>query len=198
MNTKSGGVKSFFQEYFKLAPEVQQSFNQLVDLEFSRMGYELHEWKGLEFSGDFNQWVKHGFSELPGELEPEGRAILKSYYSRLAFKMHEILTKAFSEDSKGFISSLPRLMGFSSENILQAICFHDFKSGTAAVIDIHRFQDLKKSLKLVKILPFDDISSVEIMLGDWSLQLRIKPMNKFTTTAIKINCSVKLKQPSDA
>lgn len=198
VNTKSGGVKSFFSEYFQLRPLVQNKFNQLVDLEFSRMGYELHEWKGLEFTGDFSGWVKHGLTELPGELAPEGRSILKAYYARLAGNMHEILSVAYAENPKSFVSSLPRLMGFSSDKILQAICFHDFKAGSAPVIDIHTFGDLKSSLKSVSISAFDNISSVDILLGDWSLQLRIKPMNKFTTTAIKMNCSVKLKRPSDA
>ena len=37
------------------------------------------------------------------------------------------------------------------------------------------------------------ISSFEIVFGKTTLQIRVKPMNKFTAPALKVNCSVKVK-----
>lgn len=197
VNTKSGGIKSFFTQYFPfLNPDIQRSFNQFVDLEFSRMAFELHAVHEMEYAGSFDQWVKRGFSELPGELSSDERAILKSYYARIASEMHKIFTAALKQDPAQFRKSLLPLMGFGKEEILQVICFHDFPDTSSSEIDIHSFEDVNKGLHEASIREFGNISSVEFDIGDWSLQVRVKPMNKFTTTAIKINCSVKVKRPS--
>lgn len=198
VNTKSGGIKSFFNQYFGfIDPDVQQKFNQLVDLEFNRMAVELHAFHDLEYPGTFSLWVGQGLSELPGELSPPERRILKQYYARLAHVMHQILTQAMEQDEKLFSCSLPALFGLSSPQILQVVCFHDFKTSAPPEIEIHTYQQLASELAKVSIRPFQNISSVELELGGWSLQIRIKPMNKFTTTAIKMNCSVKFRQPND-
>lgn len=197
VNTKSGGIKSFFSMYFPfLDPEIQKSFNQFVDLEFSRMAYELHALHDMDYPGNFDQWIKKGFSELPGELSTDERAILKAYYARIASEMHRIFELAQKSNQVQFNQSLLPLMGFGKTDILQVICFHEFPDSEASQIDIHSFADVSQGLSKTVILPFGDISSVEFGIGDWSLQVRVKPMNKFTTTAIKINCSVKVKRPS--
>jgi hypothetical protein len=193
VNTKSGGIKSFLLQYFSFAdPSVQAQFNQLVDLEFNRMALELHELHGLDYPGNFSIWVKHGLSELPGESAAAERVILKQYYARLAHELYHCLLQARQESPEQFAAALPALLGFSSPDILQVICFHDFKSGGPAQIELHSFMELAQELKEVRILPFQHTASVGIEIGKWTLQIRIKPMNKFTTTAIKINCSVKV------
>jgi hypothetical protein len=195
VNTKSGGIKSFFSQYFPFVDSrVQQKFNQFVDMEFNRMALDLHALYDLEYTGDFSQWVKSGFSELPGELDQDSRSILKSYYARIAQEMHHILRGAFNLDKNKFISSLPPLLGFGNEDILQVICFHEFPTSDSPQIEIHRFHDIQEQLDQAVIREFSQISSVELDIGAWSLQIRVKPMNKFTTTAIKINCSVKVKR----
>ncbi|MGE3610228.1 MAG: hypothetical protein AB7I27_11615 [Bacteriovoracaceae bacterium] len=192
VNTKSGGIKSFFLQYFSFLPaSYQTSFNQSVDLEFERMAIELHQFHGLDYPGNFSLWIKNGLSELPGELGHEERNILKSYYARLAKEVHRILSAAKDLDPKAFSMALAPLMGFSDPEILQLICFHDFKTGNEVKIEIHSFEQIATSLIDNKILPFHSISSVEIDTGQCSLQIRIKPMNKFTTTAIKMNCSTR-------
>jgi hypothetical protein len=192
VNTKSGGIKSFFSEYFPFLPApVQADFNQLVDMEFNRMAVELHELHELEYSGSFQPWVGQGLSELPGELDPPGRAVLKRYYSRLAAKLHEILERAQAEWPREFRQSLPTLMGFGTKQMLQVICYHDFKSGGPCEVELHTFQQLSEVLEAVRLKSFEQKASVEVELGNWMLQIRIKPMNKFTTTAIKMNCSIK-------
>lgn len=197
VNTKSGGIKSFFSQYFPfIDPSVQQRFNQLVDMEFNRMAIELHALHDIDYPGDFSSWVKRGLSELPGELDPDSRLILKNYYARIAREMFDIFEKALKENRTAFLEGLPALMGFGSRDILQVIFFHDFPGGIAHDIDIHSFKDVSDSLAGTRLKSFGDISSVEFEIGNWALQVRVKPMNKFTTTAIKINCSVKVTPPS--
>ena len=195
VNTKSGGIKSFFEHYFNfILPKVQQDFNVMVDQEFVRMSFELHALNDMEYSGNYLHWVKAGKSELPGELAVEERQILKSFYARIAFEMHRILSDAQKKYPTEFSNSLPALMGFSNPDILQLVYFHDFKSQGEGSVSIHSYSQVAKSLENSNIFPFAQTSSVEIGLGDWALQIRVKPMNKFTTTAIKINCSVKVNQ----
>lgn len=195
VNTKSGGIKSFFTQYFSFLPrDFQESFNQLVDVEFNRMASELHVLEDLDYGGTFSEWVKAGHSELPGELSSEARLILKSYYARLAKEMHSILTKAYELDPGDFGRSLAPLMGFGNARILQVVCFHDFNKSHEAQIEIHPFEEVSSELQNATIFEFGETSSVEMAIGHWVLQIRIKPMNKFTTTAIKINCSVKVKK----
>lgn len=194
VNTKSGGIKSFFTQYFSfISPAVQQDFNQFVDMEFNRMALELHALHDLEFTGNFQQWGQKGYSELPGELDEESRKILKSYYSRIAQEIHRILGQALFENTEHLKKSLPTLMGFGNSKILQVICYHDFPQGQDHSILIHSYEEVASQLDKTELKPFGDISSVEFSLGNWTLQIRVKPMNKFTTTAIKINCSVKSK-----
>jgi hypothetical protein len=197
VNTKSGGIKSFFEIYFPfIASSAQQSFNALVDQEFTRMSYELHALNDIDYNGDYSRWVKLGKSELPGELNEAERKILKGFYARIAIEIHNILTAAQKADAKSFAQSLPALMGFSSPEILQLVYFHDFKSGSGegGWAAIHSYHDVEKWLSEASLTPFNYTSSVEVQMGEWTLQIRVKPMNKFTTTAIKINCSVKFKQ----
>ncbi len=198
VNTKSGGIKSFFESYFSFIPAtVQREFNSFVDQEFTRMSYELHELNDLEYPGNYSLWVRSGKSELPGELAPEERLILKSFYARVATQIHSILTRAQQSDAALFSRSLPSLMGFSSPQILQLVCFHDFKAHGVCSVMVHCFADVDKWLHQVKLRPFSQTSSVEIGIGEWTLQIRVKPMNKFTTTAIKMNCSVKFRQTDE-
>ena len=195
VNTKSGGIKSFFDHYFSfINSKIQQDFNQLVDQEFIRMSYELHALNDMEYPGDYSRWIQNGKSELPGELPIEERSILKSFYARIAVEMHKILKEAHQARPVEFFASLPALMGFSTPEILQLVYFHDFKSKGNGFVSIHSYGEVLSSLEKARLLPFNQTSSVEISLGEWALQIRVKPMNKFTTTAIKINCSVKFKQ----
>lgn len=192
VNTKSGGVKSFFSTYFPFAKaELQEKFSQRVDLEFEAMARELHELHDLPFSGDFKNWVNTGLSELPGEIGTEGRQVLKLYYARLAGEMQKAFETLEKENPDALRDALALLMGFGNSEILQLVCFHDFKGSAPVRSEVHLYQDLQRNLKSLSLLPFSETASVEWQVGEWRLQVRIKPMNKFTTTAIKINCSVK-------
>lgn len=195
VNTKSGGIKSFFEVYFPfIHQDIQTQFNGFVDREFTRTAFELHALNDWDYPGDYSLWVQSGKSELPGELSDEESKILKAFYARVAMEMHHILSLAQKEYPAPFSSSLSALMGFSSQDILQLICFHDFKTQGDSQVELHRFSDIAPLLESAQLKPFNQTASVEIKLGEIALQIRVKPMNKFTTTAIKINCSVKFRQ----
>lgn len=192
VNTKSGGVKSFFAAYFPaVTRETQEEFNRAVDLEFEAMARELHALVDLPYAGDFKDWVRAGYSELPGEIGEAGRVILKAYYARLAREVHRIFSLLEARDPMALRSSLPPLMGFGSEDIVQLVCFHDFQGTHRPRSEVHLRADLERNLSELRLLPFAETASVEFKVGEWKLQVRIKPMNKFTTTAIKVNCSVR-------
>jgi hypothetical protein len=194
VNTKSGGIKSFFTQYFPFVdPKVQEEFNVLVEMEFETMARELHAFHDITWPGNFSVWVRKGFSELPGELSEEERAILKKYYARIARDMHRIMTNLERSHPQEFRSNLAALMGFG-QDVIQVICFHDMKAEGLPYLHIHELSS--HELSSAKLLPFENVSSVELDVGGDLLQIRVKPMNKFTTTAIKINCSVKFKRPS--
>ncbi len=198
VNTKSGGIKSFFGHYFPfVSPGVQEKFNARVEMEFETMARELHAFHDMPYPGNFAHWVKKGFSELPGELSDGERAILKAYYARIARDMHLIMMTLEKENPMEFRSNLATLMGFGQEEVIQAICFHDMKADGVPYLHIHELKS--HELSTAEMLPFENVSSVELSVGGDLLQIRVKPMNKFTTTAIKINCSVKFsKRPSGA
>lgn len=196
VNTKSGGIKSFFSQYFPFLPgKVQEDFNRLVDHEFERMSVDLHAIHELDYCGSFQEWVRLGLSELPGELDPASREVLKSYYSRIAQRMHGIFQEAMVANKKEFQKALPTLLGLSSPSIIQIIYFHTFPEDRESTIDIHHWGQLAPELEKVQLKTFGDISSVEFEIGPWILQVRVKPMNKFTTSAVKVNCSVKVRRP---
>ena len=193
VNTKSGGIKSFFTQYFPFVDHsVQEKFNAMVEMEFETMARELHAFHDLPYPGNFSAWVKRGFSELPGELSEDERAILKAYYARIARDMHRILTDLERKDPEAFRRSLAPLMGFGQEEVIQAVCFHDMKADSPPYLHIHELKN--HELKSAELLPFENVSSVELDVGGDLVQVRVKPMNKFTTTAIKINCSVKFRR----
>jgi hypothetical protein len=193
VNTKSGGIKSFFHQYFPwIDQKVQLEFNKFVDQEFENLAFELHSYHDLEFRGDFKNWVRCGFSELPGELGSEEREIVKKYYARIAFRMHEIFSIYFLRSNENFFLSTLSLMGFTDSRILQVICYHDFQHDGINEIFLSSLASLNIKQDSIQIRPFHQTASVEISLGDLLLHLRVKPMNKFTTTAIKINCAIKL------
>ena len=195
VNTKSGGIKSFFAQYFSfLSFALQDEFNRFVDREFERMALDLHQLHDLDYPGNFSTWVMHGFSELPGELDQDSRGILKAYYARIAHRMHEIFEHALVTNSEAFQNSLPNLLGFGSPSILQIIYFHTFPQDQQGLVEIHSYQEIAGELRKVRQKPFGNVSSVEFDIGSWTLQVRVKPMNKFTTTAIKINCSVRVRR----
>lgn len=198
INTKSAGVKSFLTKYFSsygdIVVSMQNELNSEVDESFLMMGHRLYSIIDTEFRGSFNsEWSDH-YTELPGELNPEMRSIVHENYHRVALKLSSLLQRLKEKSPELFFDSLYALCGFGHAEIIQVNCFHndyDLKE-----ISIKKFEDLfTKTNKGCALLPIKDLaSSVDIIMGKMTLQVRVKPMNKFTTAAYKINCSIKVKE----
>lgn len=195
VNTKSGGIKSFFTTYFPAADVqgLQDEFNQLVDAEFSVMRFELHQIAGLTEDADWASWRRAGLSELPGELASDMRERLHAFYARVSLAVRATLEKIETNHPAVFEAGLLRLCGFGTEDLVQVICFHDIHGKHPAVVDvrIHDEHMVREHLAKRVWRTSGAIASCEMDLADWMLQIRVKPMNKFTTTAIKMNCSVR-------
>ena len=197
-NTKSAGVKSFLTKYFcgfdsQWLNRLQQDLNHEVDESFLQMGHKLYRMADLEFTGSFNSKWSEQFSELPGELMPEMRQVVHANYHRVAHKLSELLLQLKEQNKILFFESLYALCGLGHKEIIQVNCFH--QDYLLKNISIKSFDDLFiKARKECLLLPIKDMaSSVEVLLSDLLLQIRVKPMNKFTTAAYKINCSIKVK-----
>ncbi len=195
VNTKSGGIKSFFSTYFPV-PDVQRlqdDFNQLVDAEFSVMRFELHQIAGLSEDQDWAGWRRAGLPELPGELSSDMRERLHAFYARVSAAVRVTLDTIEKNHREIFEAGLLRLCGFGMEGLVQVICFHDIHGKNSAQVDVRIYDEQTVREHLAKRVwrTNSAIASCEMDLADWMLQIRVKPMNKFTTTAIKMNCSVR-------
>ena len=198
-NTKSAGVKSFLVKYFsfyqkELIEKMQKELNSEVDESFLQMGHRLYSLIDLEWKGSFSSEWSETQTELPGELPEEMRSIVHENYHRVALKIYDLLRTLKEKDNKYFFNSLAALCGFGHPDIIQVNCFHqDYQIKS---IKLHTFEDFFSSANQECVIHDLKVGaiSVEISLGNVSLQIRVKPMNKFTTAAYKINCSIKVRE----
>ncbi len=198
VNTKSAGVKSFISRYFSSYGQLSLDYQSLLNIEvedsFFKMGHRLYQEIDKDFSGTFDQNWKSNYTELPGELPEDLSIIVFENYFSIAKKLHSFLQELYLLDQNLFMNSLASLCGFGNPDIIQLNCYH--QAYEIRSIEIKRVFDLfPENGTQFKILPLKDrSSSIEIEVSHYLLQLRIKPMNKFTTAAYKINCSIKEKK----
>jgi hypothetical protein len=196
-NTKSAGVKSFLLKYFSVFHEAntfQGMLNQEVDESFHSMGHNLYSMVDLEFAGTFdNRWT---LTELPGELNPDMRSVVHANYYRVALKLHGLLEQLKNKNEVQFRESLEALCGFGNKNIIQVHCFH--QQAQLKEIVIKTYSDLFSNTENISLGELKkDGASFDVHFSRFHLQLRVKPMNKFTTAAYKINCSIKMDGKED-
>lgn len=200
VNTKSGGIKSFLTQYFACFSSCsndQLDLNEKVDRYFFQMGHRLYAHFDLSFNGRFGQeWREHGKTELPGELEPHLRKIVHEFYFQVMQDLSEILHGYFVKNKDQFLTCLFSLIGLTNPELLQVTCYHHKVSKN----DHYGFEGLSiRSLghwkdQFNEVTWFNykkDSSSFELGTKNNRIQLRVKPMNKFTSKALKVNCSVK-------
>lgn len=194
VNTKSGGIKSFLTEYFPgpLAQREQAELSVLVDTTFAGLQAELHEAAGISNAGGWDNWTRAGLSELPGELPKDLSALLHQFYAVLAERLRLALVKIAADTPAEFEQGLMRLVGMGLTDLVQLVCFHDLHGAAPerATVLVHEFREVQARVQEFSWAPAKDVSFFTLVLRDWQLHIRIKPMNKFTTTAIKINCAV--------
>jgi len=194
VNTKSGGVKSFLQKYFTAFEHSefwQNSLNHQVQVSFQDMLEKLYAVAGLEFTGRFDeQWQGHGLSELPGQLEGPYSVIVQESYREMSKVLYDAFVYLQNNDAVKFSECLLPLMGFGNRDLMQIICYH--KDSDPRTIICEQYEEAREAAMTAKILQINqDISSFVIQMKSRALQIRIKPMNKFTVPGFKINCSVK-------
>ncbi len=193
VNTKSAGFKSFFSQYFG-NDEIQGEVNNKVDYLFSKFSQEIHEQMDIEYFGDFKQWVANGQPELPGQLAADLKPILHHYYHELAVLTHEGLSSLLLKDNQSFCKSLMPLIGHGDEQIIQLTSFYQLKDEQMQLShhQMESYPNLEDMTEKVVLLPpKKNTGNFEIGLGRILLQIRVKPMNKFTSPSYKLNCSVK-------
>lgn len=191
-NTKSAGAKSFIEKYFKAFPKsslYQSLLSSEVDESFQAMGHKLYANFDMDFRGQFDsRWT---LSELPGELSEDMRSVVHANYYRVAQKLHELLNELLKADRVLFKKCLEALCGFGDQNILQVHCFH--QQAQLKEIAIKSYSDLfSPDEDITMSSPKNNGSSFDVKFKRFQLQIRVKPMNKFTTASYKINCSIKL------
>ncbi len=187
VNTKSGGVKSFFKKYFDVESD-QVIFNELFEREFEKFAMELYSSRGLIFDGNFKQWETEGFENLPGQLNGENREALLSFYKSINKEIFRLFEKISKEEPKKFLNGVKQISGNSSQELIQLICFSTLKNEKLEKKSIQVFKGLH-NLKLISLK--ENSGSIDIILDQFILQVRLKPMNKFTSKAYKINCAIK-------
>ena len=198
VNTKSAGIKSFISQYFSEFSKnkyFQDLINDGVDRRFKEMALELHDRSSLEFFGRFDhRWSDSGLSELPGQLPTELNKIVVQTYYDCVLDVYNCLKEFLEEDPSLFARSILPLIGIGNSEIIQVTCFHQEKKGEKyqpSGIHIVKSSEITSGTN-VKLLPLKEgISSFELHVDKLRLQIRIKPMNKFTSAAFKVNCSIK-------
>lgn len=196
VNTKSGGVKSFLEKYFpcSMSEKFQDVLNVFLDENFHAMAFELHEVAGIEYPMNFKDWVACGFSELPGELGPEYKEILHGLYYKIIEKIYNMFIELKDYDAKLFLNGLMSLCGLGDRELIQATCFYHQKDKNYQLSEvlIDNALLIEKELNDFQIMEYrKGLAHFEIKFSHRILQIRIKPMNKFTSASFKVNCSVK-------
>ncbi len=201
VNTKSGGIRSFLEKYFASfseATQYQEELNAFLEQSFIQMAQELYAWADIDanhlmgHSGHFSpQWSEANLPELPGLLEERPRKSLFEHYYRVIDKLHFFICEFEKRDRERFLSALAPLMGLSDERLIQVTLYHKNRHHFDS-LEIERGEDLLKAREDLFFHPLKkEVSSFSLGLKDKTLQIRVKPMNKFTVSALKVNCSVK-------
>lgn len=193
VNTKSAGVKSFIGKYFYQcdnSQDYQRHFSGDFDLIYNKFTRSIHEVYNIDYTDDFHSWMEGDLPHLPGELNNEGRKIYTSMISELSQKLFFYLEKLYKENPIEFLESLPPLCGFSSNNLIQAICFYKIKDGHYE-LKFEKLSSFDQRINQCLLSKNSSSGSLSIKINECSLQIRVKAMNKFTNKGFKVNCAVK-------
>ena len=152
------------------------------------MAMTMHEEVGLPYTEGFKNWEAQGFEVLPGRLSVNEKKILHTYYGVVNDRISSNLCKLEKLDKVLFTKCLWSLMGYSSPEIVQVMAFYQLKDEVfvKSSVGIHTLEqgvELRRHTKRA--------NNLDLEFDDFSLQIRLKPMNKFTSLAFKVNCAIK-------
>ncbi len=197
VNTKSGGIKTFLEKYFKAYSssfDFQAKLNSVSEKSFFEMGDILYEMSGLEFKGSFDeQWTAAGLAVLPGQLSLPMSEIVYRYYNRVTQIIYQALQEFLKEDREKFVLALMPILGLGKEEMVQVKCFYKGENYDYTKTIIHSYKNVwHKARSSCQLSPMQEGKGFfEIVLSDMRLQIRVKPMNQFIVPSLKVNCSVK-------
>ena len=173
----------------KINKNIIKELNDYLDVSFEEMGRAMYEACGLSEFDQFGElWEE---TDLPGQLPSELKSILLDHYYRVNSKLYESLKSFSLENNDSFMECLLPILGLSSQEIIQVTCFHD---GDHKVknIELFNYNDFLSSKNNCEFLDFKrETSSFELSFGEKIIQIRVKPMNVFTVSGLKVNCSLK-------
>ena len=203
VNTKSGGIKSFLTKYFlgfEVIEEMQSKLNRLVMGEFEKMRVGLFKLNLLADDPTWRSWVAAGKSELPGQLAAPEKEIVHAFYATTNSFLKKCLQQLYQENEDLFITCLLPLLGAGHPQLTQLIVLYENEKDKKYIPRaglIFSNQDLRREIADIHFQEggSQGLSSFELQLQNRVLQIRCKPMNKFTTPALKINCSIKCHAP---
>jgi hypothetical protein len=196
VNAKSAGIKSIITKYFKTedAQVIQQDLTKAFDDYFLEMSLKLHATYDVDFDIDYKNWQNLGYSELPGELNEEGKSILYDFYYKIVQKLYSLFLHFYKNNQEMFNLAIKQLSGFSSDDIVQVTCFYstNTKDQHYQLVSIQLKEYSHKMFQDLKILPLKaETAGFEISGNEFTVQFRIKPMNKFTAKSYKVNVALK-------
>lgn len=197
INTKSAGAYSFFSKYF-YSDEAQGRFSERVAFSydiFKKSFLKLHDLKPVDES--FSVTLKNaGISDRPGSLIGEQQELLYNFYEKCLESLVLELKDLIRKDELQLIPALRVLCGFSHGVEKLVFCYRD-KDDLLKDSDvfIESWENYKiHSCKDIKIKKRKDSRSYVVLTSQKvDIQFRIKPMNSFSTSGVKINVSVKKK-----
>jgi hypothetical protein len=195
INTKSGGVRSFLQEYFCHDEVIsfQNALNLKMNVLYQTFAREVYDIFDLGEFDDFKRFRKEGFSELPGSLEGEARKSLLKYYNESIKVFYDYLKQINSIDRELFQQAILRLIGFTDKNLIQVLVSHE--NHEIKKIQSYSINEFKNMFFEFREKSVEELttSSLHLESNKLTLQIRLKPMNVFTTASMKVNCSIKHK-----
>ena len=203
VNTKSGGVRSFISKYFSSFPNAdfwQEKCNQVLMTSFDVMADQFYQWadlgevtlEGKEEKRQFSAvWEQKGYPNLPGEVAPECKEFLSLFYHSVISVIHQAFEEFYSSDRENFVKCLAPIVGLTNEDVEQVTCYRGegYELKGLSHFSQSEFTELSASILFNPLK--EGLSSFSMNLGEKVLQIRVKPMNKFTVSALKVNCSLK-------
>lgn len=200
INTKSGGIKSFFAKYFIQFPHaelIQQLLNSKINFEFQKMLESLCEELAIPKNEDplkIRQAIlNRGLSLLPGELPLSLQNRVLNYYYVIANFIYEKMYELYCSDRATFIKALQPICGMGNPSLLQVFVLHN--GYQLQTIKLQNLKKLEANLTEIEFIKSEQLSKsfFELTMPDYILQIRVKPMNEYLVPSLKINCSLKVR-----
>jgi hypothetical protein len=194
INTKSAGLKSFLPKYFQEFSESegkQIELNHFIELGFTKVLHQMHDFYGLRYEGSVATWKEKGLPVLPGELPEELKMLLHNHYYDVSIKIHSVIRDFISQDKNKIKHCLFKLMGASHSKIVHANCLYKKNSEEYEFESCDVLYLASMSNGVIEIQEKKESASVEVIVDSHILQLRVKPMNTFINGGFKLNCSIR-------